>query len=84
MEITKAEALSIALCMNAAHDEVRLCASQIELLIRMAKFAGMNEAFITSLERSHKFEVEYEAAEAAEDEKNEAAWQAKVDESGRF
>ena len=84
MEITKAEALSIAICMNIAHDETRLCVSQIELLIRMAKFAGMHEAFIDSLERSHKFEVEYEAWEAAEDEKNEAALQAKVDESGRF
>jgi len=75
MEITKAEALSIALCMGNALDDGRLCASQIELLIRVGKYAGMLPIAIEALERAHKAEVEYEAAEAAEDEKNEAAYQ---------
>ena len=69
MEITKAEAASIAWCMHAAHDEARLCASQLELMLRLARFAELPAKTLAIYERQHKHEADYEAAEEAEDER---------------
>jgi len=61
MEITKGEASTIAWCLSVAHDEARLHSTQLELMVRMAKFAEYPEKIIARYERRLKEEQEEEA-----------------------